>query len=62
MENSGLQDFTELYTYLFEKVDEYEKDQTSSIIVLLAEGQYKESMVADKKLPFISTIIKILKS
>ncbi len=60
IENSRLQDFSELYTYLFEKVDEYGKDQTSSIIVLLAEGQYKESMVADKKLPFISTIIKIL--
>ncbi len=60
IEKSRLQDFTELYTYLFEKVDTYGKNQSSSIILLLAEGQYKESMVTDKKLPFISTIIKII--
>ncbi len=60
IENSRLQDFTELYTYLFEKVDTYGKNKSSSIILLLAEGQYKESMVADKKLAFVSTIIEIL--
>ena len=60
VENSKLKNFTELYSYLYENVDVYGKNQTSSIIVLLSEGQYKESMVEDKKLPFISTIIKIL--
>jgi len=60
IENSRLQDFTELYTYLFDNVDEYGKNKSTSIILLLAEGQYKESMVADKKIPFVSTIIKIV--
>lgn len=60
IEKSRLQDFTELYSYLFEKVDTYGKNKSSSIVLVLAEGQYKESMVANKKLPFVSTIIKIL--
>ncbi len=60
IENSRLQDFTELYTYLFEKVEDYGKNKITSIIVLLDDGQYKESMVVDKKLSFISTIIKII--
>ncbi len=62
IEKSRLQDFSEMYTYLFEKVDTYGKNKSSSIILLLAEGQYKESMITDKKIQFFSTIIKIIES
>ena len=60
IEDSRLQSFSELYTHLFNKVEEYGKDNSFAIIVLLAEGQYQESMVKDKKIQFISTIIKIV--
>jgi len=60
IEDSRIQDYRGLYTYLFENVDEYGKNKTLSIIRLLADGQYKESMIVDKKLQFIVTILNIL--
>ena len=45
---------------LFENVDEYGENKTLSIIAILGDGQYKESMVVDKKLQFIVTILNIL--
>jgi len=60
IEDSRIQDFRELYTYLFENVDEYGENKTLSIIAILGDGQYKESMVVDKKLQFIVTILNIL--
>jgi len=58
--DAKLSDFTEIYTHLYEKVDEYGGNQTASIILLLAEGQFKEAQVIDKEIVFISTIINIV--
>lgn len=60
IEDSRIQDFTDLYTYLFEEVEEYGGNKTLEIIVMLGDGQYKEAMVVDKKLQFIVVIINIL--
>ena len=57
---SRIQDFSELYGYLYEKISEYAGDNTSNVILTLSEGQYKDSMVVDKEITFMATIIQIV--
>jgi len=58
--DSRTQDFTELYTFLYEKVDEYGGSNTSNIILILSESQHKDSLVVDKEITFMSCIIQIV--
>ena len=58
--DSRIQDFTELYSFLYEKVGEYADGNTSNIIITLSEGQYKDALVIDKEITFMATIIQIL--
>jgi len=58
--DSRIQDFSELYGYLYEKIDEYAEGNTSNVILTLSEGQYKDSMVIDKEITFMATIIQIV--
>lgn len=58
--NSRTRDFTEAYTFLHQKVDEYAGDNTSLVILALAEGQYQDSLVIDKEIQFMATLINIL--
>ena len=58
--DSRIQDFSELYGYLYEKIEEYAGDNTSNVILTLSEGQYKDAMVVDKEICFMATIIQIV--
>jgi len=58
--DSRIQDFTELYSYLYEKIDEYGGSNTSNIILILSESQYKDALVVDKEITFMSCIIQIV--
>lgn len=58
--NSRAQDFTEAYSILYQKVDEFAPDDTSSAILTIADGHYKDSMVIDKEITFMAMIIKLL--
>ena len=58
--DSRIQDFSEIYGYLYEKIDEYAGDNTSNVILTLSEGQYKDSMVIDKEITFMATIIQVV--
>ena len=58
--DARLTDYTELYTHLFDKVEEYAPDKMSVIILMIAETQYKESAVIDKEIQFIGLIIQIV--
>lgn len=58
--DSRMTDFTEVYTYLYEKVDDYAGSNTSTVILLLAEGQYKEAQVVDKEIQMMSVLINII--
>ena len=42
--DSRIQDFTELYSFLYEKVGEYADGNTSNVIITLSEGQYKDAL------------------
>ena len=58
--DSRTQDFTELYTFLYEKVDDYGSGNTSNIILILSESQHKYALVVDKEITFMSCIIQIV--
>jgi replication factor C small subunit len=58
--DSKVTDFTDLYTMLYDKVDEYAAENTSNVILLLSDGQYKCSSAIDKEIPTAATLIQIL--
>jgi replication factor C small subunit len=58
--NNKITEFSELYTYLYEKVDEYGKDNKSGIILALSDSQQRDALVVDKEIPFIAGIIQIV--
>ena len=58
--DARIQDFTELYTFLYEKVDDYGGTNTSNIILILSESQHKDALVVDKEITFMSCIIQIV--
>jgi DNA polymerase III delta prime subunit len=55
-----IQDFTEIYTFLYDKVDDYTDDPTG-VILKLADGSYKDSLVVDKEITFMATILEVLR-
>jgi DNA polymerase III delta prime subunit len=58
--DSRTTDFTELYTLLYEKVDEYASGKTANVILELADGQRNAVLSIDKEIPTAATLIKIL--
>ena len=58
--DARVQDFTELYTFLYEKVEVYGGTNTSNIILILSESQHKDALVVDKEITFMSCIIQIV--
>jgi DNA polymerase III delta prime subunit len=58
--DARVQDFSEMYSYLYEKVDEYGGGNTSNIILILSESQSKDALVVDKEITFMSCIIQIV--
>ena len=58
--DARIQDFTELYSFLYEKVDDYGGSNTSNIILILSESQHKDALVVDKEITFMSCIIQIV--
>jgi DNA polymerase III delta prime subunit len=58
--DARISDFTELYTFLYEKVDDYGGTNTSNIILILSESQHKDALVVDKEITFMSCIIQIV--
>lgn len=55
-------DFTDIYKFLFDTVDEYAPGKSASIVLLLDQQTYHDSMVVDKEITFASTIAQILQS
>ena len=60
--DSKVSDFTELFTLLYDKVDEYAGENTANVILLLGDGAYKSALVIDKEITAAATLIQILNS
>ena len=58
--DSKVQDFTEMYSLLYDKVDEYASGKISGVILVLAEGQHRDALAVDKEIPCMATILNIL--
>ena len=58
--DSRVTDFSELFTMLYEKVDEYAPQNTANVIIALSEGQNKHFNAIDKEIPMAATLIEIL--
>ena len=57
--DARITDFTELYSFLYEKVEEYGGNNVPSIILTISNNQQKDCNVVDKEIVFISCIIEI---
>ena len=58
--DSKANDFSELYTLLYDKVDEYAPNNTSGVILFLGEAVANSSLAIDKEIIAAATMIKIL--
>jgi DNA polymerase III delta prime subunit len=60
--NAGVNDFEDLYKFLYEHLNEYSKGNEGTIICLIEEGTYRAHFVLDKEINIISTISRILET
>ena len=57
--DSRVTDFTDLFTLLYQKVDEYAPDNTANVIIELSQGQLNHVQSIDKEIPTAATLIQI---
>jgi DNA polymerase III delta prime subunit len=55
-----LRDYSQLYRYLYENVDEYASGFVSTVILVLAEAQYKDSFVVDHEINTMAMFVQII--
>ena len=58
--DSKVKDFTALYKFLFDEIDEYAKGHIASIILVLAESQYQDAFAVDKEIHIMAMMIKLI--
>jgi replication factor C small subunit len=58
--DNGVSHFEDIYKLLYDNMTEYGKGKIASIIVLLAEMEYKSAFVVDKEINFMSAIVQLL--
>ena len=58
--DSKVRDFTPLYTFLYDNLDEYATGHIGAVILIIAEAQYKDSSVVDKEINIMAMFINLL--
>jgi len=58
--DNHISDFSEIYKFLYDKVDEYAPTKIPHIITILAEGLKHDVFIIDKEIGFMDTIIKLI--
>lgn len=53
-------DFTDLFTLLYDKVDEYAAENTSNVILILGDAVAKSAVAIDKEIVAAATMIQII--
>jgi len=59
---SDIDNFDDLYKFLYDRLDEYAKGNEGLIIINIEESMYHANFVLDKEINFISCIAKILET
>jgi DNA polymerase III delta prime subunit len=57
--DSRVTDFTELFTLLYDRVDEYAPSNTANVILVLSQGQTNHFHSIDKEIPMAACLIEI---
>lgn len=57
--DNSLRDFSDLYTMMYEKVDEYAPNHIGAAILAIAESQFQDANVVDKEICFMACVVKI---
>jgi replication factor C small subunit len=60
LKNHDGQDFNQLFSFLYRKVEEYGGTKVGKIITILSDGQFQLSFSMDKELCFMGSIVKII--
>ncbi len=58
--DSKVKDYTALYTFLYDNLDEYAKGHIGPVILIIAEAQYKDISVVDKEINIMAMFINLL--
>jgi replication factor C small subunit len=58
--DNKVNDFSELYSILYERLDDYAAGNTANVILELSQGQWRDTLVIDKEICFMATIIAII--
>jgi replication factor C small subunit len=58
--DSKVKDFTALYTFLFDNLDEFATGHIGAIILIIADAQYKDVTVVDKEINVMAMFVNIL--
>lgn len=58
--DSKVKDFTALYKFLFDEIDNYAKGHIATVILILAESQYQDAFAVDKELHIMAMMVKLI--
>lgn len=58
--DSQVKDFTSLYRFLYDNLDSFATGHLAGSILIIAEAQYKDSLVVDKEINVMSTFVQLL--
>jgi DNA polymerase III delta prime subunit len=58
--DSKVRDFTALYRFLFDNLDEFATGHIAPVILIIAEAQYQDAMVVDHEINAMAMFVKLL--
>jgi DNA polymerase III delta prime subunit len=58
--DSGVKDFTPLYKHLYDNLDSFATGHIGQTILIIAEAQYKDSMVVDKEINIMAMMVQLI--
>ena len=58
--DSKVKDFTPLYRFLYDNIDDFATGSIASVILVIAETQYQDASVVDKEINVMAMFVKIM--
>jgi hypothetical protein len=58
--DSKVRDFTPLYTFLYDNLEEFATGHIASMILIIAEAQFKDATVVDKEINIMAMFVNIM--
>lgn len=58
--DSQVKDFSNLYKFLYDNLDEFATGHLAGVILIIAEAQYKDSFVVDKEINVMAMFVQLL--